>query len=64
MEARLEVEELTSVDMRPEAAQRQVPREDAAVMPVGEPMKRRRDRNLAAKCRQKKQEGTQGKDGC
>jgi hypothetical protein len=30
-----------------------IPKEDAAVMPVGEPRKRRRDRNLAAGRRQK-----------
>jgi hypothetical protein len=38
MEARLEEEKLTSVDMKPEAAeQRKVPVEDATVMPVVEP---------------------------
>jgi hypothetical protein len=31
----------------------EIPKEDAAVMPVGEPRKRRRDRNLAAGRRQK-----------
>jgi hypothetical protein len=64
METRLEIVEPTSVDMESEAAQRQVPREDTAIMPVGEPRKRRRDRNLAAECRQKKQERAQSKDGC
>jgi hypothetical protein len=63
-EARLEVQEPTSVDMRPEAAQRQVPREGDAVMLVGEPRKGRRDRNLAAERRQKQQERTQNKGGC
>jgi hypothetical protein len=61
--ARLEGEEPTSVDMRPEAVQ-QVPREDATVMPVGGPKKRRRDRNPDARHRGKPKERTQGKDGC
>jgi hypothetical protein len=54
MEARLEVEDRpASVDTTPEAAHEQeVPREDAEVMPVGEPRKRRQDRrHLAAMCR-------------
>jgi hypothetical protein len=58
-EARLEEEEEpTSVEMKPEVAHEEVSREDAAVMPVGEPRNRRRDqrRNLAAVRRQKKQE--------
>jgi hypothetical protein len=56
--------EQTSVDMEPEVAH-EVPKEDAAIMPVGEPRKRRGDRNLAAERRQKKQhERTQSKDGC
>jgi hypothetical protein len=43
-EVRLEEEEPTSVDRTPEVAQeREVPREDAVEMPVGEPRKRRRD---------------------
>jgi hypothetical protein len=63
-EAHLEGEEPTSVDMEPEAAHGEVPREDAAVMPVGEPKKRRRDRNLDARCLRKRQKGTQGKNGC
>jgi hypothetical protein len=57
MEARLEKETPASEDMTPEVAHEQeVPLEDAEVMPVGEPRKRRRDqrRNLAAVCRQKK----------
>jgi hypothetical protein len=58
-EARLEVEgKPASVDTKPEVAHEQeVPREDAEVMPVGEPRKRRRDqrRNLVAVRRQKKQ---------
>jgi hypothetical protein len=55
MEAHLKgKEEPTSMDMEPEVAQ-EVPVEDAAVMPVGEPRNRRRDRrNLAAGRRQKK----------
>jgi hypothetical protein len=52
-EARLEGEEPTSVDMEPE-----VPREDDEMMPVGEPRKRRRDRNLAAGRRKKPKETT------
>jgi hypothetical protein len=58
MEARLEAEEPTSVDMTPEVADDQeVPVEDAVEMPVGEPRKRRRDgRNLAAVRRQKKKD--------
>jgi hypothetical protein len=55
-EARLQ-EEPASEDMTPEVAHEQeVPMEDAVVMPVGEPTKRRRDgRNLAAHCRQKEE---------
>jgi hypothetical protein len=60
--ARMEWEEPTSVDIEPEAAQRQVPKEDATVKPVGEPKKRRRDRNLDARRRRKQQERTQNKD--
>jgi hypothetical protein len=48
MEAHLEGEEPTSVDMEPEAAQWRVPREDAAMMLVRGPRKHRRDWNLAA----------------
>jgi hypothetical protein len=57
MEARQEVEEPASVDMTTEVARDQeVPREDAEVLSVGEPRKRRRDgRNLAAqRCRKEK----------
>jgi hypothetical protein len=52
MEARQEEEEPTSVDMKSEVAERrEVPVEDATVMPVGEPKrKQRRDRKLAAEC--------------
>jgi hypothetical protein len=53
-EVRLEEEEPTSVEMKPEVADEEVPKEDAAVMSVGEPRKRRRDRNLAAERRQNK----------
>jgi hypothetical protein len=42
----------------------EAPEEDATVMPVGEPRKRRRDRNLDARRRRKQQERTQKKDGC
>jgi peroxiredoxin family protein len=42
-EAHLEEEEMTSLDRKPEVAeQREVPVEDATVMPVGEPKKKRR----------------------
>jgi hypothetical protein len=61
--ARLGGEEPTSVDMEPEAAQRQVLREDAAVIPVRGPKKRHRDRNPEARRRGKTKERTQGKDG-
>jgi hypothetical protein len=80
-EARLEVEDKpASVDTTPEVADDQeVPLEDAEVLSVGEPRKRRRDgRNLAAVRRQKKktdqhldarrrrkgQERAQRKNGC
>jgi hypothetical protein len=63
--AHMKWEEPTSVDMEPEVAREEVPREHAAIMPVGEPRKRRRDRNLAAKCRQQQQQKRpQSKDGC
>jgi hypothetical protein len=45
-EARLEEEELASVEMVPEVADEEVLKEDATVVPVGEPRKRRRDRNV------------------
>jgi hypothetical protein len=50
MEAHEEGEEPTSADRKPEAAkQREVPVDDAEIMLVGEPKKkRRRDRKLAA----------------
>jgi hypothetical protein len=54
------------MELKPEVADEEVPLEDAVVMPVGEPRKRRRDqRHLAAKRRQKKEEErTQSKNGC
>jgi hypothetical protein len=58
MEARLQGEP-ASVDRTPEVAQeREIQREDAVEIPVGEPRKRRRDqrRNLAAVLRQKKKD--------
>jgi hypothetical protein len=60
-EARLEEEDPASVDMKPEVAQDEtVPVEDATVMPVGQPKKkRRRDRN-----QQNMNKRTQGKYGC
>jgi hypothetical protein len=43
-----------SVEMKPEVADKEVPLEDAVVMPVGEPRNRLRDRrHLAAQRRQK-----------
>jgi hypothetical protein len=56
-EFHLEEKQLTSADTKPEAAEeRQVPEENATVMPVEEPKKkRRRDRRLAAECRRHKQ---------
>jgi hypothetical protein len=56
MGARLEAEEPASVDMTPGVAEEQeVPVQDAEVVPVGEPGKKRRDRRLlAAERRQKK----------
>jgi hypothetical protein len=65
MEAHPE-EKLTSVDRKPEAAEeRQVPKENAEVIPVREPRKKRRkDRKLAAERRLQMKEWTQGKDGC
>jgi hypothetical protein len=57
MEACLERKEPASVEMKPELADKEVPLEDAKVMPVGEPRNRRRDRrNLAAGRRQKEQD--------
>jgi hypothetical protein len=61
MEERLVEEQPTSLDMKPEAAeQREVLVEDAEVMPVGEPKKKRhRDRN-----QRRKEKQIQGNDGC
>jgi hypothetical protein len=58
MEARPEEEKPASADRKPEAAQEEeVPLQDAEVMPVGEPKKkRRRDRKLAAQHRRQKTE--------
>jgi hypothetical protein len=41
----------------------EIPKEDAAVMPVGEPSKRRRVHNLAAERRQKRKERSRGNSG-
>jgi hypothetical protein len=60
MEAHLEWEEPTSVDMKPEAAQLEVPKEGAAVMLVRGPRKRHMDRNPAAGCNGQPKERTQG----
>jgi hypothetical protein len=77
--ARLEVEEPASEDRTPEVAHdEEVPKEDAVVMPVGEPRKRRRnrrslaalrrqkeqDQNLDARRCRKEQRRAQRKDGC
>jgi hypothetical protein len=62
--AQIEWKEPASVEMKPEVAHEEVPVEDAVRMPVGEPRKRRRDRNLDARRRRKQQERTQNKDGC
>jgi hypothetical protein len=43
--------------------QQEIPKEEAAVMPVREPRKRRRVRNLSAERRQKMKERTRGKSG-
>jgi hypothetical protein len=63
MEECQEEEEPTSADRKPEAAeQREVPIDDAEVMPVGEPKKKRhRDQKLAAKRRRQKLKTRQGR---
>jgi hypothetical protein len=48
MEVRLEEEEPTSVEMKPEVPHEEVPREDAAVMPIRGLRKQRRGRKQAA----------------
>jgi hypothetical protein len=55
-EARPEVEKPTSADRKPEAAEEyEAPAQNATVIPVGEPKKkRRRDRKLAAEHRRQK----------
>jgi hypothetical protein len=65
MEARQIEEKPTSADTKPEAAQQEeVPVEDAEVIPVGEPKKkRRRDRILAAQHRRQKT-NTSTRDNC
>jgi hypothetical protein len=78
-EAHLEYKDPTSPDMKasqeatetetfPETMQsieehEEIPKENAAVMLVEEPRKRRRDRKLEARCRKKQKERTQNKDG-
>jgi hypothetical protein len=66
MEPRPEEEEPTSVDRKSEVAkQREVPVENAEIMPVGEPKKkRRRARKLAAECCSQMNELAQCQDGC
>jgi hypothetical protein len=79
MEALLGKDDPASVDMTPEVAhEREIPREDAVVMPVGAPKKRHRDRrhlvavrrqkeqdrNLDARRCRKEQDRTQRKNGC
>jgi hypothetical protein len=55
--AQLECEEPTSVDMEPEAEHQEVPKEEAAVLPVGELRKRRRDWNLARSAARSQRKG-------
>jgi hypothetical protein len=62
--AQIEWKKPASVEMKSEAAHEVVPLEDAARMPVGEPRKRRPDRNMYARRRRKQQELTQKKDVC
>jgi peptidoglycan hydrolase CwlO-like protein len=57
--AQIEWKKPASVEMKPEVAHEEVPLEDAAVMPVEEPRKRRRDQNLDPRRRRKQQERTQ-----
>ena len=53
-EARREKKKPTSVETKPEAAQKEeVPTEDATIVLVGEPRKRRRDQELAVEHRRK-----------
>jgi hypothetical protein len=63
-DADIEKTEPDSGMMQSVVEHQEVPREDATVMPVGEPRKRRRDRNLDARRRRKQQERAQIKDGC
>jgi hypothetical protein len=58
MEACLEgKEEPASMEFKPEVADEKVPLEDAVVMPVGEPRKRRWDQRHLAAQRHQKEEG-------
>jgi hypothetical protein len=65
MEARQEEEGPTSVEMKPEATEEEeVPAENATVMPVGEPKKkRRRDRELAVERRRQEPKDTKRING-
>jgi hypothetical protein len=56
----MECEEPASVEMKPEVAQQEVPREDAAVMPVRGLRKQRRGRKQAAGRREEPKEVNQG----
>jgi hypothetical protein len=61
METRLEgKEEPASEEMKPEVAQQEVPREDAAVMPIGGLRKQRRGRKQAAGRREKPKKVNRG----
>jgi hypothetical protein len=60
VEAHLEYEVPTSVNMEPEAEHQEVPREDAVVKPVEGWRKQHRAWNMAAECRQKPRERTWG----
>jgi hypothetical protein len=62
-EASLDRKEPTSVETKSVAVHEEVPKEDAAVKPVGGLRKRHRSRNLPAERRQKPKERTEGNCG-
>jgi hypothetical protein len=61
--ARMKWEEPTSADMGPEVAQRQVPRENAAVMLVGEPRNKRRTEICQRSSARRNRNGPRGRMG-
>jgi hypothetical protein len=63
MEERLEEEEPTSVDRKPEVVQREVPNEDAVVKPVNGRKKRQRGKRKAARRRGEPKKLTRGDCG-